>query len=315
MSFITTSQHINVSSSSSFFVISNTYFVLCNSRNGGAIFSSLNIKHSIKYCHFYKCSAVSNDPQEGRGGAFLIDSGIANAKHCCSEGCVSKLGGCFHCWHVDTTIFEYIQTFNSINDEHGIWVHCDSKSIIKYINATNTHINKGNQYGSGLNTAISQKPIALKFFNFVSNYGNPAIFEFEGIKSLTIDYYCANVIDNKEQQSYIFFRLCDSSTIKLFSCFFINNEGSTIYKEYQTNENSEENAIYFENCSFSISKINQNNVFCALCAYNQIALNMIINSNTLLFCENQILSTCMQKIFQNKQIVIKYVHVLILVSN
>ena len=117
--FKTTSER--VSSSLSPFVVLNTYFVSCISTFGGAIYSEDDIEHIILYCHFYKCEAISDNSEEGRGGAFCLNAGVGNIKFCCAERCVASFGGDMMCWNANNTKIEYIQSFNSNNTYHGMW--------------------------------------------------------------------------------------------------------------------------------------------------------------------------------------------------
>ena len=172
------------------------------------------------------------------------------------------------CWNANNTKIEYIQSFNSINDFHGMWFVTDSKSYIKHVNSTNIHVNQGSFYGSGINIAIRSEDIPLQYFNFVSNEGKPSIIGFEQADSLKIDFYYANIINNEEEECLIYSKDCNKSTINIYSSNFII-KGNTIYNEYTTAGN---NKFNFKNCSFN-KQINQENiVFYEDCSFDE-ALN------------------------------------------
>ena len=283
-----TSQRLIVSSPIFKFQVSNTYFVSCSSENGGAIHSEINVEHIIEHCHFYKCKAISQTPDVGRGSAFLINNGTTVAKHCCSEGCESSFGGDMMSYCVEDTKYQYIQSFNSKNPRHGMWAQCSSQSAIKYINITNSVNSNGYDQASSINIHIIEKPLAIMFFNLVENEGKASIFEFEYSISKTVDFSYVNCIKNNETDSFIGLVLCNHSEFNGFNCLFIYNQNTKILFQSQ----SIDNKFHFFNTTFSIeNKEEVNIVYDDDCQFQQ---SFDTSINTLFYCENAIKITLQQ---------------------
>ena len=256
----------------------NSFFINCAATKGGGLFSELTTTHVIQYCIFSRCNAT--DSAEGRGGGFLINSGLVLVKFCCADRCQSAFGSDLMCYSSSHPSLEYIQSFRSLNVHHSMWTRVTSDSSFKNMNISHSEVSYQGGYGNGVNFCINEVPKGISFVNLVSNEGSTGVLQFENGDKLTLHVTNINIIDNKNQSSFIYFRNCDTCNIIIHHSIFMNNEGSIIVGENTISGSK----IQFQSSSFSISHpdIIENVEFSDDCQFSQtLSWNVETNEKCL----------------------------------
>ena len=292
--FATISNHQELNEGVSI-IIKNTNFIKCSNIKGGGFFSACNVKHEISYCYFSNCEAT--DSSVGRGGGFLINNGTSNVKFCCAEDCVSQWGSDLMSWGASNPTITYLTSIRSWNKGHSLFISCLGKTNLDNINVTKSYCDTQTNYGNGINLYITDVPDKLLFFNLIENNGQVSVLEIEGAFSKEVTLSNVNIINNKNEKSYVCFYKGSDSLIHLFNSIFIGNEGNNILYQYNV-EN--ECKVYFERCSFDIEQPvnNDQQQFSDNCLFSQLSIPTI--SETL-YCNFHFDYSCKQcmKDFQN----------------
>ena len=186
--------------------LSNCFFIDCSANHGGGFLSDVSVVHNIRHCFFITCSAT--EPSRGRGGGFLVRQGKLKARFCCANGCSAAYGSDLmtHPHSNIVTKFDYIQSYKSNNDRHGMWLMSGSTdSHFKHMNISSSTSVKENSYGNGLNLCVINTPSSISFINLIDNRKSGSVLEFENADHKEIELYYINVVNNKEHIAYISF--------------------------------------------------------------------------------------------------------------
>ena len=228
----------------------NSIFINCVAPRGGGIYIEYPSSHRIEFCIFSRCNATFSSSTDGRGGAFYVGAGRLFVKFCCAYECSSAIGSDMMCSSQSHPSLYCIQSFGSINKYHSMWTKVSSVSSFKYLNVTGSKVSAPqNEYGNGINFYLTEVPLMISYLNLNNNDGASEILQFEGGQGLTVAVSNVNMINNNNQESYIYFRTCSLVHIILLNSFIIDNKGNNFY----STDNNLECSIEFHSTSFSRS--------------------------------------------------------------
>ena len=246
-SFAAKYEHITFSSVPSV-IVSNSIFVECTADKGSGFYSELAIDHFVSYCFFSLCKA--SDASIGRGSAFLVRTGKIFAKFCCADQCVSGYGADMMAWSTSETQYDFIQSFNSLNGNHALWVSAYSSSHFKFINITSSSCQNSNGYGNAINIEVHDNPDSISFFNLIGCSNTLSVFNFELVDSKTFSVSNINMIENKDYSSFFSFRKSGNSNAQIVDSNFRNNGVNNFLSFYGGTSCT----IEISSCSFDFTK-------------------------------------------------------------
>ena len=264
--FYTTIQNHADIADQGFHYIYYTNFDDCRSEIGGALYISSDSDVVVISCIFMKCKANTGS---GRGSALYSTNGNIACQYSCSDNGVSSFGGDFQTgYDVKSIYFISMQLIHSSVKYHPTYLHSKNQ-VIKYSNWSQTQIEDSSyKYYAAILSLSNVQTVTAQFLNGINCYGEQALFSIEftyNQSPLSLSHI--NACNNQGSKYIVALRGTSALNILMKNCNFYGNNDITDY--YYLDKTASLSNLEFQNCLFSIQKIEASNIQIVDCEFNQ----------------------------------------------